>query len=184
MNHYKLLGNMVLAFVATFVIFFTPIGENEAAAASSATLTTEELKTTASKYIGVRYSYGGTTTSGFDCSGYVRYVFNELGVSSLQRTSSSMYGQGEAVKKSDLTEGDLVFFNTSGSGISHVGIYIGSGKFIHSSTSEGVTITKLDDPYYWSSKYVGAKRIATVQTAKEVAAENKKVEEKEQTNES
>lgn len=163
MNYFKLLRNMVLVFAAAFVIFFSPFEVNEASA-NADTLTAQDIKTTASKYIGVRYSYGGTTTKGFDCSGYVRYVFSELGVNSLARSSSSMYEQGESVDKSDLLAGDLVFFNTSGSGISHVGIYIGSGKFIHSSTSNGVTITKLNDKYYWGSKYVGAKRIATVTT--------------------
>lgn len=158
MNHMKLIRNTLLAIAATFVIFFAPLDENKVAAAES---TVEELDNTASKYLGVRYSYGGTTSKGFDCSGYVRHVFKELGIDSLPRTSSAMYQQGEKVAKSDLQAGDLVFFNTrGGSGVSHVGIYIGSGKFIHASTSGGVVKTNVNDKYYWGSKYVGAKRVA------------------------
>lgn len=159
MNHVKLLRNTILAFAAAFVIFFAPVDENKASAAS--TISADELRTTASKYVGVRYSYGGTSTKGFDCSGYVRHVFNELG-KSLPRSSSAMYGEGESVKKSDLQPGDLVFFNTSGRGVSHVGIYIGSGKFIHASTSKGVIKTSLNDKYYWGNKFVGAKRVASI----------------------
>lgn len=62
--------------------------------------------------------------------------------------------------------GDLVFFNTSGKGVSHAGMYIGSGKFIHASTSKGVRVDKLNDPYYWGNKYVGAKKVASVYVAK------------------
>lgn len=170
MNHVKLLRNTILAFAAAFVIFFAPVDENKASAAS--TITADELRTTASKYVGVRYSYGGTSTKGFDCSGYVRYVFNELGVTSLPRSSSAMYGEGESVKKSDLQPGDLVFFNTSGKGVSHVGIYIGSGKFIHASTSKGVIKTSLNDKYYWGNKYVGAKRVASISDTAVAAADD------------
>ena len=120
-----------------------------------------QLSETASSLQGIRYAYGGTTTAGFDCSGYVRYVFNQHGIE-LSRTSSGMYASGTKVDKSDLEEGDLVFFNTSGRGVSHVGIYIGDGNFAHASTSRGVRIDKLDDPHYWGKRYVGAKRISGV----------------------
>lgn len=158
MNYFKLIRNTVLTLAAAFVIFFAPVNENEASASNG--FSVDELHSISSKYIGVRYSYGGTTSRGFDCSGYVRHVFKELGITSLDRTSSGMYGQGTAVKKSDLQPGDLVFFNTSGKRVSHVGIYIGSGKFIHASTSKGVIKTSINDKYYWGNKYVGAKRIA------------------------
>ena len=158
MNNLKLIRNTLLVLAAAFVIFFAPVNENEASASTSYSV--EKLNQISSKYIGVRYSYGGTSESGFDCSGYVRHVFNELGITSLDRTSSGMYHQGTAVSKSDLEPGDLVFFNTSGSGVSHVGIYVGSGQFIHASSSKGVTKTDLNDRQYWGNKYVGAKRIA------------------------
>lgn len=157
MNHMRIIKNTLLAFAAAFVIFFAPVDDNKASAAGTSV---SELNETATKYLGVRYSYGGTSAKGFDCSGYVRHVFKELGIDTLQRTSSGMYQQGEKVGKADLQAGDLVFFNTSGRGISHVGIYIGSGQFIHSSSSKGVSKASINDPYYWGSKYVGAKRVA------------------------
>lgn len=157
MNYKNLIKTMSLAFAAAFVIFFAPLDDNKASAAETSV---SELNETATKYLGVRYSYGGTSAKGFDCSGYVRHVFKELGIDSLSRTSGEMYQQGDKVEKSDLQAGDLVFFNTSGRGVSHVGIYIGSGQFIHASTSKGVVKTSINDKYYWGSKYVGAKRVA------------------------
>ena len=158
MKHLKIIRNTILTLAAAFVLFFTPVDENKASA--SAAYSVDELTSVSSKYLGVRYAYGGTTSKGFDCSGYVRQVFKEVGIPSLDRTTTGMYGQGTAVKKSDLQEGDLVFFNTSGKGVSHVGIYIGSGDFIHASTSMGVITTSINDKEYWGDKYIGAKRIA------------------------
>ena len=163
MNYLKLLRNTVLTLAAAFIIFFAPVNGNEASASTSYSV--DDLKEISSKYIGVRYSYGGTSASGFDCSGFVRHVFKELGITSLDRTSAGMYGQGTAVDKSELQPGDLVFFNTSGKRVSHVGIFIGSGKFIHASTSKGVIKTSINDKQYWGKKYVGAKRIANFTTA-------------------
>lgn len=159
MNKRKVFRNGILSLLVAVGIFFSPVGEKEAEAAN---LSSSSLSSIASKYIGVKYSYGGTTAKGFDCSGYVRQVFNELGVS-LPRTSGEMYKKGTAVKKADLQEGDLVFFKTSSrSAVSHVGIYIGDNKFIHASTSQGVTKTNINDKYYWGARYVGAKRVAAV----------------------
>lgn len=119
----------------------------------------EKILETANKLKGVKYQYAGNSPStGFDCSGFTTYVFGEHGIS-LPRSSSDMYAQGKEVKRTELAPGDLVFFNTSGNKISHVGIYVGDNQFIHSSTSDGVIITDLNDPYYWSKRYVGAKRI-------------------------
>ncbi|MCM3743943.1 NlpC/P60 family protein [Sporosarcina luteola] len=120
--------------------------------------TSNSLVSTAKAYMGTPYKYAGTTTSGFDCSGYTQYVFNKEGVS-IPRTTSQQYSTGKSVAKADLQSGDLVFFNTSGAGVSHVGIYIGSSNFIHASTSRGVMISSINDPAYWGKRYIGARRV-------------------------
>lgn len=148
---------------ASFMIFAgTFTNTNNTAEAATPT----ELIQVASQYKGIPYRYGGTTTAGFDCSGYTSYVFKQLGIS-LPRTSGGQYGIGTAVSKSDLQVGDLVFFNTSGKGVSHVGIYIGDNNFIHSSTSKGVSVASIYDPYYWGKRYIGAKRVATFTEAEQ-----------------
>lgn len=114
-----------------------------------------KMDTVISKTIGVAYKTGGTSTAGFDCSGFTKYVFKNVGLT-LPRTSKAQYSVGTAVSKSNLRSGDLVFFNTLGNGVSHVGIYVGNGKFAQSSSSRGVTITSLSQAY-WANRYVGAK---------------------------
>ena len=112
---------------------------------------------TAKKYIGVPYLWGGVTPGGFDCSGFVQYVYRLHGIQ-LPRTSSQQYQTGKSVSKANLQPGDLVFFATSFGSVNHLGIYIGNNQFIHSGSSTGVTITSLSNSY-WSAWYVGAKRI-------------------------
>lgn len=112
---------------------------------------------TAKRFIGVPYVFGGTTPRGFDCSGFVQYVFNQYG-KKLPRTADIQFKQGKHVARNQLTPGDLVFFTTYEAGASHNGIYLGNGQFIHASSSRGVTINKLDD-MYWKSRYFGARRI-------------------------
>lgn len=111
----------------------------------------------AAKYIGVRYVYGGTSPSGFDCSGLVQYACREVGIS-VNRTSRSQYSNGVAVSKSNLQPGDLVFFS-KGSGISHVGIYAGNGQVIHApSPGKRVCYIALSKICSYST-YVGARRV-------------------------
>ena len=118
-----------------------------------------EIVHTAYAYRGARYRRGGLSSRGFDCSGFVKYVYATKGIS-LPHSSRDMYSCGTPVAKSDLREGDVVFFaNTYRRGISHVGMYIGNGEFIHASTSRGgVRVDKLDDAYF-RNKYAGARRI-------------------------
>ena len=108
-------------------------------------------------YIGVPYVFGGTSPYGFDCSGYVQYVFAKAGVS-LPRTADVQYEVGTPISTTELIPGDLVFFSTYTYGASHVGIYVGDGNFIHASSSQGVTISSLSSAYY-SSHYIGSRRI-------------------------
>ncbi len=112
----------------------------------------------AEKYLGVPYLYGGTTPAGFDCSGFVQYVFKKNGIS-LKRTSRDQYSNnGVSVPKSQLQRGDLVFFGSNGV-VGHVGIYAGNGTMIHSpSTGKTITYTSIESDYY-KSHYIGAKRV-------------------------
>ncbi|WP_052361038.1 C40 family peptidase [Geomicrobium sp. JCM 19038] len=129
----------------------------------------DQVITEGKKHLGTPYRYGGTSPSGFDCSGYLVYIFDRAIDQSLPRTAAAQASAGDSVSKSNLKPGDLVFFNTSGRGVSHSGMYIGGGDMIHSASSRGVSIASINDPYYWGSRYVGAQRVITEQ--EEVASE-------------
>lgn len=118
----------------------------------------DSIIATAKQYLGVKYLWGGTTPqTGFDCSGYVSYVFNQNGIS-LPRVSRDQYTVGTKVAFEDLQPGDLVFFSFVGNGVvSHDGIYLGNGQFINASSSKGVTVYTIGP--YWKSIYVGARRV-------------------------
>ena len=137
--------------------YVTIIDAAEAASSGSAS----EVVDLAMQYLGYPYCYGGSSPSGFDCSGFVRYVYSQFGCS-LNRTASAQMSNGTSVSMSELQPGDLVFFLKSGSGASrasHVGIYIGGGQFIHASTSStGVIISDMDSAYY-TTGFVGGRRI-------------------------
>jgi hypothetical protein len=106
------------------------------------------LVTNAKKYIGVSYHYSQSNENGFDCSGYVKFVYSSLGYN-LPRSSFDQYKQSRHLKADDALPGDLVFFITRGKKISHVGIYLGNSQFIHSpSKGKSVSISNLDEVYY------------------------------------
>jgi cell wall-associated NlpC family hydrolase len=116
-----------------------------------------EVVNYAYKFLGKPYVYGATGPNAFDCSGLTQYVYNKFGIG-LSRTTYSQVNEGIRVQRSDLKPGDLVFFNTEGS-ISHVGIYIGNGEFIHAPrTGKPVMVSSLSDGYY-ANKYATARRI-------------------------
>lgn len=119
----------------------------------------QQLTKSALRFIGVPYVFGGTSTSGFDCSGYVQHVFAMLGVT-LPRTADAQYDAGHRIVGS-MKPGDLVFFQTYAPGASHVGIYLGHNKFVSASSSRGVSVSSLNDPY-WHERYIGAKRLLAV----------------------
>jgi len=112
----------------------------------------------ARSFQGVPYRYGGTTPDGFDCSGLVCYVYAEAGIE-LPRTARQQSRAGRRVRRSGLLPGDLVFFRTHGDGVSHVGIYVGRGLFVHApSTGKTVRTDSLDDPW-WSRRFVTGRRV-------------------------
>jgi cell wall-associated NlpC family hydrolase len=116
-----------------------------------------EVVNYAYKFLGKPYVYGAAGPNAFDCSGLTQYVYNRFGID-LSRTTYTQVNQGIKVDRSNLRAGDLVFFNTEGS-ISHVGIYIGNGEFIHAPrTGKPVMVSSLTDGYY-AQKYATARRI-------------------------
>ncbi|KQL50671.1 peptidase P60 [Heyndrickxia shackletonii] len=131
------------------IVFLLPA--NEAAAASPT-----EVINVAKKYLGTPYRYGGMSPTGFDCSGFVSYSYKKIGVN-LPHSADAMFQRGKKVSKTNLKPGDLVFFNTGSKKVSHVAIYIGNNKVIHS-VSNGVKIDCLNCTY-WKTRYIGAKRI-------------------------
>jgi len=117
----------------------------------------QEILNFAAKFQGTPYVWGGTSPSpGFDCSGYIQYVYQNSGIS-LSRTSEQQYNNGVSVSRSDLRPGDLVFFHTYSSGASHVGIYAGNNTMINSSNG-GVSYDDMTNSY-WAPRYLGARRV-------------------------
>lgn len=110
--------------------------------------------------LGTHYKYGGTSPeNGMDCSGLVRYVFKEAWGTNLPRTAAEISHVGQQVSLQDLKPGDLVFYNTLRHGFSHVGIYLGDNKFIHSPSSGGKVRIESMDLAYWKRRFNGARRI-------------------------
>lgn len=125
------------------------------------------LKDRARAQIGARYSYGGTSPDGFDCSGYTRWTFQEHGAN-LPHSSMDQFelggrrGHRRIWKRRDLRIGDLVFHKTTSARVGHAGVYIGRGKFISATSSDGVRVRSLYDPYYWGPRFVAATRVPSM----------------------
>ncbi len=130
-----------------------------AAQVDAATKQSRELIAVGEDLLGTPYRFGAPkgVTHVFDCSSFTQYIFNELGVE-LPRTSRDQADVGEKVDRGSLSQGDLLFFRTTGKSISHVAVYIGDGKMIHASSSKGISITEVDSSY-WKKRYVTARRV-------------------------
>lgn len=112
----------------------------------------------AKSLIGTPYKWGGVSPNGFDCSGFLKYVYKQKGIN-IPRTVNEIWNYGADVDK--LSVGDIIFFQTYKPGPSHTGIYLGNGNFIHTDLDEGVTISNLSVSY-WKNRYLGAKRIVQI----------------------
>lgn len=120
------------------------------------------LASTALNYLGIKYRFGGDSPAqGFDCSGLVRYAAEKSLGLKLPRQSREIARLGESVKQKDLKRGDLVFFNTRGHRFSHVGIYLGDGKFVHAPSSGSAVRVEDMNIAYWKKRYNGARRLAS-----------------------
>jgi cell wall-associated NlpC family hydrolase len=119
-----------------------------------------ELLFRAMSLIGTRYHRGGNSPeTGFDCSGFVGYLYREVMNLRLPRSADEIWRIGQEVDRSTLEPGDLVFYNTMRKPFSHVGVYVGEGKFVHAPASGGAVRTENMDDRYWSRRWNGAKRI-------------------------
>lgn len=144
-----------------------PTDEQAALSGPSETQISEKWSDRASEVLmnalslsGIRYQYGGNSPdTGFDCSGFVRYVFKQATSLTLPRSALAMSQLGKNVRKNELQPGDLVFFNTLKSAFSHVGIYVGNNRFIHSPRNGGVVRIESLETDYWAKHYDGAQRI-------------------------
>jgi cell wall-associated NlpC family hydrolase len=108
-------------------------------------------------WLGTRYCMGGTTKRCIDCSAFTQSFYSALYNTTIPRTARNQYAAAQRVSKSELQEGDLVFFNTRG-GISHVGVYLQNNKFVHASSSKGIMISDLSDSY-WSQRFISAGKL-------------------------
>lgn len=134
------------------------VGRDMPVSRDGSTVVVRRIVQTAMRYLGVPYVFGGNGPNGFDCSGFTNFVFSKNGLR-LPRMADEQFGLGQPVARGLLQPGDLVYFTTYASGVSHVGIYLGEGKFISATSSRGVAVDRLDDGY-WGPRYIGARRVA------------------------
>jgi cell wall-associated NlpC family hydrolase len=159
---HSILKFLVAMVVATFAIsvFVTPAGAHEH---NNAFKQRKHLTERGKSAVGSPYSYGGTSRRGFDCSGFTRWTYQGHG-QALPHSSSQQFdlrkrnGYKRVWKRKALKPGDLVFHKTTSARVGHAGIYVGRGKFVSATSSEGVRVRSLYDPYYWGKRWVAGVR--------------------------
>lgn len=125
--------------------------------------TAQEVLMSAMSLEGIKYKYGGSSPeTGFDCSGFVNYVYSKAANLKLPRTSRGISRIGQTISKNNLSPGDLVFFNTTRKAFSHVGIYVGDGKFIHAPRTGSFVRVESMHTGYWKKRFNGAKRLDAI----------------------
>jgi len=124
---------------------------------------TQEIIMNAMSLTGIKYKYGGTSPeTGFDCSGFVRYVFSQATNLALPPTARAISQLGKSVSKDELQPGDLVFFNTLRTAFSHVGIYVGDNKFVHAPRAGAAVRVESMQTSYWAKRFNGAQRLEKI----------------------
>ncbi|OXS74722.1 C40 family peptidase [Domibacillus enclensis] len=156
-----------LSFLAVILFLsMSPLASTKTEAASVG----ESIVEYGKKFMGVPYVFGGTTPNGFDCSGFIQYIFRNAADMSLPRTTGEQYNLGTPVAKSDLQVGDLVFYaNTYKKGISHVGVYAGNNQVLNATSSKGIALVSMNDSY-WGAHYAGSKRVLAAASAEQEKA--------------
>lgn len=154
-----------IALIASLAVLSTILaGPASAHSPNDAREARDHIRARARSVTGTPYRYGGSSPRGFDCSGFTRWTFDGHGAG-LPRTSMEQFNLGKRDshkriwKRKNLKVGDLVFHKTTSARVGHVGIYIGKGKFISSTSSGGVRVRSIWDPYYWGPRWVGATRV-------------------------
>ncbi len=125
---------------------------------SESEIKNEKLYQFINDWYGVKYKYGGKDKAGVDCSGLTAALYLTVYKKTISSNTKDLVGEVKKVKESDLKEGDLVFFNTNGKSISHVGVYLQNNKFVHASTKKGVMISDMNEPYF-KQTYVSSGKV-------------------------
>ena len=159
-NWYKISSGDTIGYVLSdYIITVKDSGSSRGDSTAAAVTTSlgQQIVDYAKKFMGVKYVYGANGPNSFDCSGFTRYVFANIGIN-LPRMADGQYAIGRPVSTERLQSGDLVFFETYEPGPSHVGIYIGNGQFISATSSRGVAVADMFG-HYWGERYLGARRV-------------------------